>query len=219
MKVSPATKEILDKAFDGAILTREEILEILRIPLPPLEAGLVKAFTDTLRREASQGRPGRVSSWKGRSEMKYFPRHRLRTLAFMALGLLTAFYFLSPAEAGGTDWKFIENDHEGPWFFDSEMMEYLSDRLVRVQTKKIYKEKAVLAAVDKYGEKYENLDYVLVQWEIDCFQKKFKLCSAIFYSKENAVIERYDAEKEGCLTPEDIPFDSYLELLRKKVCR
>jgi hypothetical protein len=31
VKVSPATKEILDKAFDGAILTREEILEILRI--------------------------------------------------------------------------------------------------------------------------------------------------------------------------------------------
>lgn len=77
----------------------------------------------------------------------------------------------------------------------------------------------MLAAVDKYGENYENLDHVLGQWEIDYFQREFKLCSAIFYSKENAVIERYHAEKEGCLTPEDIPSDSYLELLRKKVCR
>jgi hypothetical protein len=68
-------------------------------------------------------------------------------------------------------------------------------------------------------EFYENLNHVLAQWEIDCFQKKFKLCSAIFYSKENAVIQRYDAGKEGCSTSEDIPFDSYLELLRNKVCR
>jgi len=151
--------------------------------------------------------------------MKNLPRHRLRTLSFVALGLLAALHFLSPAEVGGADWKCIENDGEGLWFFDSETVEYLSDRLVRVPTKKIYKETAVLSAVDKYGVKYENLDYVLVQWEIDCFQKKFKLCSAIFYSKENTVIEGYHPEKEGRLTPEDIPSDSYLELLRKKVCR
>jgi len=31
LRVSPLIKDILDKAFDGAILIREEILEILRI--------------------------------------------------------------------------------------------------------------------------------------------------------------------------------------------
>jgi benzoyl-CoA reductase/2-hydroxyglutaryl-CoA dehydratase subunit BcrC/BadD/HgdB len=98
-------------------------------------------------------------------------------------------------------------------------VEYPSGSLIKVQTKKIYKEKAVLAAVDKYGKNYENLDHVLAEWEIDCVQRKFKLCSAIFYSKQNALIERYDAEKEGCLPPDDISPDSYLELLRKKVCR
>jgi len=151
--------------------------------------------------------------------MKNLPRHRLGTMSFVALGLLTAFYFLSPAEAGGTDWKFIEKDDEGLWVYDADTVKCFPNHRIRVQTRKIYERKAVLAVVDKYGEKYENLDSVLVQWEIDCFQKKFKLCSAIFYSKENAVIERYHPEKEGCLTPEDIPPGSYLELLRKKVCR
>jgi integrase len=151
--------------------------------------------------------------------MKNLPNHRLRTLSLVALGLLTGLYFHSPAEVGGADWKFIENDGEGLWFFDSETMQYLSDRLVRVQTKKIYKEKAVLAAVDKYGKRYEDLDHVLAEWELDCFQKRFKLCSAVFFSKENAVIERYPVKKEDCLAAGEIPPDSYMELLRKKVCR
>jgi hypothetical protein len=142
-------------------------------------------------------------------------------MSFVALGLLflTEFYLFSPAEIGGADWKFIEQDDEGLWIYDAETVECFSNHQIKVGTRKIYERKAVLAVVDKYGEKYENLDYVLAQWEIDCFQKKFKLCSAIFYSKENIVIEGYHAEKEGCLTPEDIPPESYLELLRKRVCR
>jgi hypothetical protein len=153
--------------------------------------------------------------------MKNLPRHRIRALSLVALGFLnlTGFYLPSNEEIGGADWKFIENDDEGPCFFDSETVEYLPDPLVRVQTKKIYKGKAVLGAVEKYGENYKNLDHVLAQWEIDCLQRKFKLCSAIFNSKDGTVIERYRVENEGHSSPEGIPPDSYLELLRKKVCR
>ena len=151
--------------------------------------------------------------------MKNLPRHRLRTMSFWALGLLTALHFLPPSEAGGADWKFIEKDDEGLWVYDAETVECFSNGRIKVQTRKIYEREAVLAAVEKYGKSYENLDHVRAEWEIDCFQRKFKLCSATFHSKENDVIERYDATKEGCLTPEDIPCDSYLELLRRKVCR
>jgi hypothetical protein len=152
-------------------------------------------------------------------QMKKLPRNMLRFMSFVALGFLTAFFPLSPVEAGGADWKFIGKDDEGLWMYDAETLKgYANDR-IKVQTRKIYERKAVLFAVDKYGEKYENLDYVLAEWEIDCFQKKVKLCSAIFYSKENAVLERYYAGEKGCLTPEEIPSDSYSEILRKKVCR
>jgi hypothetical protein len=140
-------------------------------------------------------------------------------MSFLALGLLTALHFLPPSEVGGADWKFIEKDDEGLWVYDAETVECFPNHRIKVQTRKIYEREAVLATVEKYGKSYENLDHVRAEWKIDCFQRKFKLCSAIFFSKENAVIEQYDAEKEGCLNPEDIPSDSYLELLRKKVCR
>jgi hypothetical protein len=128
---------------------------------------------------------------------------RLQMFFFSSFALLTAIYFLSPATAGGTDWKFIAMDDEG----------------LKVQTRKIYERKAVRSVVDKHGKKFENLESVLVQWEIDCFQMKFQLCSAVFYSPENALIEGYHPGKEGELPPEDIPPGSYLELLSNKICR
>jgi hypothetical protein len=140
-------------------------------------------------------------------------------MSLFALGLLTALRFLPPSEVGGADWKFIEQDDEGLWVYDAETVECFPNHRIKVQTRKIYERKAVLGAADKYGKPYEDLDHVLAEWEIDCFQKKFRLCSATFYSKENDVIERYQAEEEGCLTPEDIPPDSHLELLHREVCR
>jgi biotin synthase len=56
LRVSPLVKDILDKALDGAILAREEILHMLGIPLPSLEARLVMASADYLTREACGGR-------------------------------------------------------------------------------------------------------------------------------------------------------------------
>lgn len=67
-------------------------------------------------------------------------------------------------------------------------MECFANHRIKVQTRKIYEGKAILTAVAKYGKRYENLDHVLAEWKMDCFQRKFKLPSAIFYSKENAVM-------------------------------
>jgi hypothetical protein len=144
---------------------------------------------------------------------------RLQMFFFSSFALLTALYFLSPAKAGAADWKFIALDDEGLWVYDADTVNVLPNHRIKVQTRKIYERKAVLSAVDKHGKKYENLDSVLVQWEIDCFQMKFQLCSAVFYSRENAVIEGYHPGKEGELPPEDIPPGSYLELLGNKICR
>jgi len=138
---------------------------------------------------------------------------------FSSLALLPTMDFLFPLEVAGADWIFTEKDDEGLWGYDAEMMEHFPDHQVKVRTRKIYDRKAVLAAMEKYGKGYEDLDHVLAEWEIACFQRKFYLHSTIFYSKENVAIERYQPEKEGALTPEEIPPDSYLELLRRKVCR
>jgi hypothetical protein len=77
----------------------------------------------------------------------------------------------------------------------------------------------VSKAVEKYGKDYMNLDHVLSVWEIDCLQRKFKLLSAIFHSKDNSIIQDYDDEKVKYFTLEDIPPDSYIELVRQKICK
>jgi hypothetical protein len=144
---------------------------------------------------------------------------RLKSFLLFGFFILIGFCLLDPAEAGGAEWKFLENDDEGIWFYDSENMECLSRNIIRVRTKKMYGEKAVQAAVEKYGKDYMNLDHVLSVWEIDCFQRKFRFLSAVFYAKDNSIIQGYNDEKERYFTPEDIPADSYIDLLYKKICR
>jgi hypothetical protein len=45
--------------------------------------------------------------------------------------------------------------------FDSETVDFLSGRLIRVQTNKVYNEKAARTAVDRKGDNYENLGSLL----------------------------------------------------------
>jgi len=153
--------------------------------------------------------------------MEGLPGLTFRMKSFVLFGflILIGFCRLDHAEAGGTDWKFLEKDDEGVWFYDSESIECLSNNMIRVRTKKIYDEKGVSKAVEKYGKDYMNLDHVLSVWEIDCLQRKFKLLSAIFHSKDNSIIQDYDDEKVKYFTLEDIPPDSYIELVRQKICK
>ena len=56
MNVSSYVEKKVSKVFDGSILNRQEILDLLRIPLPSFDAGWVMASADILVRQASQGR-------------------------------------------------------------------------------------------------------------------------------------------------------------------
>ena len=111
------------------------------------------------------------------------------------LSVFLGFYLLGHGEVWGTDWKFLEKDDEGSWFYDSTNIECFSNDLIRVQTKKIYDKKGVLKAVEKYGKDYISLDQVRSVWERDCFRRKVRLLSGVFYSKENSIIQGYDDEK------------------------
>ena len=146
-------------------------------------------------------------------------RFRLRSPMAYVFLVFIGFYLPGHAEVWGADWKYLEKDDEGIWFYDSENIECLANNVIRVWAKKIYDSKGVSTAVEKYGEDYMNLDHVLAHWEIDCLQRKFRLVSSIFYSKNNSIIQDYDDEKERYFVPEDIPADSYIELLHKTICR
>jgi hypothetical protein len=55
MRVSPHFEKEVSKALDGFLLNRQEILDLLRIPLPSLDAGWVMASADILARQTSRG--------------------------------------------------------------------------------------------------------------------------------------------------------------------
>jgi hypothetical protein len=128
-------------------------------------------------------------------------------VAFLFL-FFFGFYLFDCPEVWRASWQFLEKDDEGIWFYDRENAQPHPNSLIRVRTKKIYGKEGVLNAVKKYGKDYMNLNHVLSVWEIDCLQRKFKLISAHFYSKDNTIIYAYDNEKEGYFTPEDITVNS-----------
>ena len=144
---------------------------------------------------------------------------RMKSFVLFGFFILIGFCRLDHAEAGGAEWKFIEKDDEGIWLYDSRNFECLSNDIIRVRTKKIYDPKGVSAAFEKYGKDYMNLDRALTVWEIHCSQRKFRFVSSIFYSKDNSIIQDYDDEKDKYFALEDIPPDSYIELLHKKICK
>lgn len=153
--------------------------------------------------------------------MDNLPGNLFRRKALVAFGFLVliGFYLPDYPEVWGADWKFLTEDDEGIWSYNSGDIECPSDSLLRIRAKKFYDGKGVLLAAEKYGKDYRDLDHVLCCWEIDCPRRKFRLISATFYTKDNSIIQGYDDEKEGYFTPEDIPADSYLELLYKKACK
>jgi hypothetical protein len=123
-------------------------------------------------------------------------RFRLRSPVAYVFLVFIGFYLPGHAEAWGEDWKYLEKDEEGIWFYDSENIECLANNIIRVWAQKIYDPKGVSAAVEKYGKDYMNLDHALTVWEIHCSQRKFRFVSSIFYSKDNSIIQGYDDEKE-----------------------
>ena len=108
-------------------------------------------------------------------------RFRLRSPVAYVFLVIIGFYLPGHAEAWGEDWKYLERDEEGIWFYDSAGIECPFDNILRVRAKKFYGPKGVGTVVEKYGGDYRNLDHVLCCWEIHCSQRKFRLISSIFY--------------------------------------
>ena len=69
---------------------------------------------------------------------------QLKSLVAYAFLVFIGFHLLDHGEVWGADWKFLERDDEGIWFYDSENFERLSNNRIRVRAKKIYDEKACL---------------------------------------------------------------------------
>lgn len=56
MNIGSKVQDIVSKVFDGHILTRDEILDLLKIPSHSIEAGFIIGCADTINRAASGGK-------------------------------------------------------------------------------------------------------------------------------------------------------------------
>jgi hypothetical protein len=151
--------------------------------------------------------------------MYHVPTHRLRSKLVIASIFLFFLGFQLPVygKYGNGFWDFLEKDEEGIWFYYHDIDCPAPNHSI-VRTKIIYNQNGVLKHIDKYGEGYLNLDHSISVWEIDCFQKKFRLIYTIFYAKDKSIIECYDDEKGKYFALEDIPAGSYIELVSEMFC-
>jgi Surface-adhesin protein E len=119
-------------------------------------------------------------------------------------------------KVGGTDWKAFSSVDTGMLFYNTESVVRLSSNSVRVVVKLIHNKKGVNDWVEKYGKKFENLDYSLLLNEFDCPERKMRCLSMHLYSKDGNIIdsENYDNPSWHFVNPE-----SGVERLYKAVCK
>jgi hypothetical protein len=77
----------------------------------------------------------------------------------------------------GTDWKFLQTNFQGEFFYDAENITHSSGNIVGVSLKIVYSEKF------KKEEGLDHLSETVGLWEINCQEKKMYLLSTSHTSK------------------------------------
>lgn len=115
----------------------------------------------------------------------------------------------------GVDWKFHNSNEMYLTYCYTKNITHTSKNIVRVWERLNWTEKAVIDRVEKLGEKYENLSYSIILWEINCAEKKSRSLSETSYDNKGKVIISSSSPKEwDFIIPE-----SMHESLYKEVCK
>lgn len=105
-------------------------------------------------------------------------RLKIKSLAFaMGVGLL----LFSDTEICGADWRFLQKNFQGDFFYDAERITRSSGNTVGIWLKIIYSEKFIKE------EGFDDLKQTIGLWEIDCKDKKACLLSTSHYVKEEEI--------------------------------
>ncbi len=107
---------------------------------------------------------------------------------FLGFGLIFSCY----AEVWGADWRPYAGNDEGFFYYDATSITRTSEGTVRVLRKGVLTEKAVIHAVEKLGEKYTTLSYVIDLEEVRCADKRIRFLSSAFYSEDGKVLSSFD---------------------------
>lgn len=132
-------------------------------------------------------------------------------IKLMVFGLLISFFgFFGYTRGYGADWKFLQENIEGEFFYDSENITRSTANIVGVWLKIVYSEKF------KEQEGLTHLSQTVGLWEINCIEKKVCLLSTSHTSREGEI-----SPPQVWLPPEwkSISQDTIMDTLYKKVCK
>jgi hypothetical protein len=110
------------------------------------------------------------------------PRYRnMIKIKSVVFGFIVALGIFGYTKLYGVDWKFLQTDFQGEFFYDSENVTRTSEHLIGVWLKIVYSEKF------KKQEDLKNLSQTAGLWEIDCRDRKVCLLSTTHYSQESEI--------------------------------
>jgi hypothetical protein len=99
----------------------------------------------------------------------------------VVFGFIIALGIFSNTGIYGADWKFLETNFQGEFFYDSENITRTSEHIIEVWLKIVYSDKF------KKQEDLSDLSQTVGLWEINCQDKKMCLLSTSHYSKEGEI--------------------------------
>ena len=134
-------------------------------------------------------------------------RLKIKLLTFVVVVGLVMF---SNTEIGGADWRFLQKDFQGEFFYDAEKITRSSGNTVGIWLKIIYSEKFIKE------EGFGDLKQTIGLWEIDCKDKKACLLSTSHYAKEEEI-----SAPQVWLSPEwkSITPGTIMDTLYQELCK
>ncbi len=133
----------------------------------------------------------------------------MATLRFLIFGLVVVGFFSGEA-IQGAEWKFLETNSQGQFFYDAENITRSSANTVAVWLRVVYSKEF------KGREGLHNLNQTVGLWEINCEEKEVCLLSTTHYSEESEILP-----PQAWLPPEwkSIGPDTVIDVLYKELCR
>jgi len=121
----------------------------------------------------------------------------MRNLKTVITGFIAAFC-LACIEADGADWRLYAEVAEEDMviYYDPASITHLPGNKIRVWIKEIYLDdhgkNEIVSSRIKSGlsaRGFENHEFTLERWELDCAKKKHRLLSVVYYDNNNTVLD------------------------------
>jgi hypothetical protein len=117
-------------------------------------------------------------------------------------------------EVWGADWKYYGTNGDGSYFYDTESMVRSSKDLIDVWVQSEYSEKSISNWVREGGKGFQDLDFSLILFELNCVERSARYLQVVFYSKNGKVFYPIDNDEWQLIAP-----DSLISDLQKEVCK